>query len=523
MKNPFLNKDFPFHEQALIERRKQLIQSYFNLSIAEYQHQLRTVSEDKWLRLGQQKALNLFHLASLHVPAYKLFLRQHKIKPYQIKTFDDLQSVPTTNKPNYFAKYSLKELSWGGTLDHANTISFSSGSTGTPFFWPRGTYQDIEGAFAFEHLLTSLFDIGNKSTLLVNCFSMGNYVAGVYVYTSAHLVAQKGYPLTIVSPGVNYQDTFNILTKTIDQYDQVVLCGYPPFLRDIIELGSKHHIAWKKHHVKFFFASEFFSESWRDNTLLLAGNTSPLIDSTNIYGTADSAIFTFETPTSILVRKLAVNKPGVQNDLFESNLTPTFVQYQPLLTYFEQTNNELAITSNSGLPLIRYNLKDQGKIITHKKLTNVLESHNINLSDEQEKTQIKQTFENLPFLAVTNRTDGAVSFYAITIFPEYIRSGLEVNALRKKVSGKFSLISQTNTAHEPTLIVHVELKQHVRINNALQQEVAQSIIQYLRTRCAEYSFLEKAIKERAIPQIILHHKGQSRFFKIGTKQKWIAS
>lgn len=521
MNNPFLNPNINFFKQQHPDSQKKLASWYLKSSINKYQDDLRRTNEQSWQKKGRQKALHLFHQAAKYVPAYRDFLRNHGIKPSSIKSYRDFIKIPCTTKQTYFAKYDLPELAWNGKLATANTISFSSGSTGKPFFWPRGTYQDYEGAFAFEHALTSLFQINQKTTLLVNCFSMGNYVAGVYVYTSAHLLAQKGYPLTIVSPGINYQDTFNIISKTIDKYDQIILCGYPPFLRDILELGESHHIAWHKYKLKFFFASEFFSEKWRDDTLAIAGNRSPLSDSTNIYGTADSAIFAFETPTSIMVRKIASQNSQLQTTLFGLSQMPTFVQYNPLLTFFEIVESEICITSNSGLPLIRYNLKDQGGIISNHQLEKSFAACGLDFKRELEKHQLTSSFYELPHAYITKRTDGAVSFYAILIFPDYIRTGLESPRIEQDVSGKFTIEPGYNKKLEPTITIHVELKPHCKKTSSLKQKIQQEIINGLRKRCAEYSFLEKSIKDKAKPSVILHHKGTSKYFKIGIKQKWI--
>lgn len=518
MNNPFLDPNYPFDQQST--DYKKLSKWFFESKITDYQKMLNNTTEKKWQSLGQTKALNLFHQAAQHIPAYKKFLKTHQIDHLKIKTAKDFRQVPPTDKPSYFLKYPLEEFSWYGKLANANTISFSSGSTGKPYFWPRTTYQDYEGAFAFEHLLTSLFHIEKKSTLLVNCFSMGNYVAGVYVYTSTHALAQKGYPLTIVSPGINYQDTFNILKKIIHKYDQIILCGYPPFIRDLIELGLEYEINWSKHSIKFFFASEFFSENWRDNTLEQAGVSRPLSNSTNIYGTADSAIFAFETPISILIRKLAQANSNLHKSLFGSQTTPTFVQYNPLLTFFEQIDSEIAITSNSGLPLIRYNLKDQGGIISNQTLIQTLKSHNINLNQQLSKNNLLEAPSQLPHLYITNRSDGAVSFYAILIYPEYIRTGLETKELLGNISGKFTLRSGHNQANQPTLEIHVELRAGITPSLKLTTLIKKSVVAGLKARSAEYSFLEKSIKEKALPVIILHQKGSSEYFKIGIKQKW---
>jgi phenylacetate-CoA ligase len=400
-------------------------------------------------------------------------------------------------------------------------VSQSSGSTGKPFFWPRGSYQAFEGAFQFEHLLTTLFGIDKKSTLLVDCFSMGSYVAGVYVFTCVKLLALKGYKLTIVTPGLNYQEIYRMLKKLANNYEQIILCGYPPFLKDVVDLRNKFKFNFKKYDVKFFFASEFFSESWRERVLTEIGKSGDFRASTNIYGTADSAIFSFETPMSILVRKIVEDKVTVGRELFKSNLMPTLTQYNPVMTFYEEVDNELTLTTNAGLPLIRYNLRDRGGILTLNEIVKDLGENKINMKSQIKKHISTDGFNNLPFVFLTSRTDGAVSFYAILIYPEYIAGGLETVGLRKKLSGKFSLVTKADKDQNPMLVVHVELNPGVRASEKLREEVRASVIGNLRIRCLEYSFLEKSIGRKAVPKVVLHKKGRSKYFEVGVKQKWI--
>lgn len=519
-KNPFLQPNFKLH-LATKKSHASLLNDYFNLDISHYHKLLKQTSARRWQTLSQQKALHLFHLAARFIPAYKDFLKKNRIKANTIKSFSDFTQVPPTDKPNYIDQYPLEKLCWQGSLKSSNIISFSSGSMNKPYLWPRSIYQDLEGAFAFEHLLTYLFHIEKKSTLFVNCFSMGNYVAGVYVYTSVKLLALKGYHISIVSPGINYQDVFNILNPLKDKYDQIILAGYPPFIREIIELGIKDGFDFQSLNLKFFFASEFFTEDWRDQTLSKTGNRNPFTDSTNIYGTADSAIFSFETPTTILVRKLASQNIILNQALFNSPLLPTLTQYNPLLTLYETIKNELVLTTSSGICLIRYNLKDQGDTLTHSKVTRILRHHHHDLNQELQLQSLHSTYHHLPFVYLTNRTDGAVSFFGIKIFPEYIRPAIESPDLSEHLTGKFILISKYNRYNHPQLNIHIELSPHSSASSSVKHSVTQMVLSSLRKRCSEFSFLESSLGNKSHPTIRLHPYKTNRYFPTSIKQKWV--
>jgi phenylacetate-CoA ligase len=207
--------------------------------------------------------------------------------------------------------------------------------------------------------------------------------------------------------------------------------------------------------------------------------------------------------------------------MFSSTLMPTLTQYNPLLTFYESHDYKLILTSASGIPLIRYDLKDNGGVLSHQRIRKTLNQHNINLDAEIKRTIIQTTINNLPFVYLTNRSDNAVSFYAILIYPEYVRGGIEHPSLKHKLSGRFTLVSDHDQVQEPMLTVHVELNPHRRPTEALAKMVRKRITESLRIRCSEYSFLEKAVNHRAQPNVVLHQKGESEYFTFGIKQKWL--
>src|SRR5690606_16384438 len=164
---------------------------------------------------------------------------------------------------------------------------------------------------------------------------MGAYVAGTYTLASLQAMQAKGYQMSIVTPGIDSRDSLRMVKHLAADFDQIIFCGYPPFVKDLIEDGKKHSIDWSKHDVKFALASEFFSEKWREYLFSLVGKDTFLRDSTNIYGAADATFFGCETPLTILLRQMGQTDQSFHHSLFNSNLNPTFVQYNPLLRYFE--------------------------------------------------------------------------------------------------------------------------------------------------------------------------------------------
>ena len=64
------------------------------------ENELKSRSEADWEKLGQQRALSLFHAMAERVPAYKQFLKKHQVNHEHIKTIADFKTVPTIDKDN---------------------------------------------------------------------------------------------------------------------------------------------------------------------------------------------------------------------------------------------------------------------------------------------------------------------------------------------------------------------------------------------------------------------------------------
>ncbi len=47
-------------------------------------------------------------------------------------------------------------------------------------------------------------------------------------------------------------------------FDQVVLAGYPPFVKNVIDAGLAAGVDWPAYRIKLILAGEVFSEEWRD-------------------------------------------------------------------------------------------------------------------------------------------------------------------------------------------------------------------------------------------------------------------
>ena len=157
----------------------ELVAYFLKTKASEIESEYRSNDSHYWRVAGEKNALSVFRMAAQKVPAYKNFLKVNKINPLKIKTIKDFKKLPVVDKHNYLRAYPLKDLCLDGDLSKARIISCSSGSTGEPFFWPRGTRQEIEGAQQVE-LLYRILGI-DKPTLIIIGFAFGNWISGSFM------------------------------------------------------------------------------------------------------------------------------------------------------------------------------------------------------------------------------------------------------------------------------------------------------------------------------------------------------
>lgn len=464
-------------------------------------------------------ALVLFHSAARHVPAYRDFLKKNKIKPETVQTISDFKQLPLIDKKNYLQCYALKDLCWSGKLETSNVLTSSSGSSGEPFFWPRGREQEEEAILSHELFLTDVFDIDRRSTLFVVAFAMGSWVAGTLTYRCAQDIAER-HPLTVVAPGINKEEIVKIIKRLGGHYQQVVLAGYPPLIKDVIDEGRDQGLDWSRFHPKFLLAAEAISESWRDYLFQQVKSRRPLKDCLNIYGTADALIIGHETPLSIFIRRQAVRQRSLHRVLFSSDQRePTLVQYNPALRFLEEVSGQLVFSAFSGIPLVRYNIGDDGGVIDFSVMRKI--GQDFGLDWQKAARQHDFSLWSLPFAYVFGRKDFTATLYGVNIYPENIKAALEKKAMASMVSGKFMMITKHNKQLDQYLEINVELakSRHTPHKN-LGYEVQRAIVASLRKNNSEFRQLHTVTGTRAEPVIILRSYEDKQFFMPGIKQKW---
>jgi phenylacetate-CoA ligase len=136
-----------------------------------------------------------------------------------------------------------------------NVMTSTSGSTGAPFYFPRNDMIDLQSSYCHEIFLRNLKITKKNSVLVIDCFGMGVWIGGLITYQAFKYIQDRGYSVTIITPGINKHEIFQALKNIAPLFDVVILCGYPPFIKDVIDEGESNKIIWEKFPLKIIFAA----------------------------------------------------------------------------------------------------------------------------------------------------------------------------------------------------------------------------------------------------------------------------
>jgi phenylacetate-CoA ligase len=160
------------------------------------------------------------------------------------------------------------------------------------------------------------------------------------------------------------------------------------------------------------------------------------------YGASDLEIgMAGENPLTVMIRKLCLADPALRQTLFGTDQRlPMLFQYNPLDHLVEIIQKEIVVTISKPWtlsPRIRYNIKDEGGMITFDEMKERLKRHNVDLLELERKCNYPRWY--LPFLYVYGRKDSTVSVMGANIYPEDVESVVYSDPVVARLVNSFSM------------------------------------------------------------------------------------
>ncbi len=132
-----------------------------------------------------------------------------------------------------------------------------------------------------------------------------------------------------------------------------------------------------------------------------------------------------EYPLTVLIRKLALRNEALAQELFGECTVPSLLQFNPGTCWIEEGGGDLIFTVLSGIPQIRYNIKDRGSVIPFRDALRALSSHGYEVGELlTERGYYAKDLWKLPMFYVFGRSDGTISVGGANIYPEQLEVAL---------------------------------------------------------------------------------------------------
>ncbi|MDO8513726.1 MAG: hypothetical protein Q7S37_04450 [bacterium] len=467
-----------------------LMQKFFMSNPKRAMWFLSTMPASFWEKQGKKKLLISFHEAAEKVPAYKDFLKKNGLKDHtKIKTIENFKEyVPITNKKQYFNRYRREQL-LSAPIQEMYNFATTSGTTGEPVFWFRDKNQDWILPKYVRVVYQNCWEIDKKSTLWIVTYALGPWIAGelnTWLMKQVSLDDPK-LQLTIATPGANLDHVLYCIKKLAEDYDQIVIAGYPSFIKLVINEGKNNGINWEKLSVKIQTGGEAVSDNWKSAVMCqLTDQKKPNSDSINtlldVYGTADAGGIGFGSLLTNIIRKIASEDKKFCKQLFGEDYAPSIVQYNPSAYYIEMLNEDhIVLSSYSGVPLIRYDIEDVGGIVPYNKMLKALDDNGYDIQKLLTENNTPKSYKvwRLPFVYVYSRQQ-ALSIASANVYP----SQIEKIVLSAEQFNGYKL-SKTEDEHgNSQFVIYLELKKNAKIENekllTLSEHYVLAILNHLK-------------------------------------------
>ncbi|HLH25213.1 MAG TPA: hypothetical protein VK066_22045 [Chloroflexota bacterium] len=451
-------------------------------------------------RAAQRAALRVAQEAAAHVPAYGRFLRRAGYDADRLRTFADFCQLPTMDKASYLQRYSLGERCRQADLTRAYITVASSGTSGGATLWPRYPEQEPATIAGVRTLLQEHFRILDLATLVVIAAATGPwaYATGMTLATQ-RIFAEPGVCGTVVTPGLNQDETLRFIAELGPHYDQVLLVSYPALVPSLLEAGSRRGIDWPSLAVSVLTMGEGATEAQREAILRqLGADAGSLRGFVNAFSATEAAgVIGYESRLCLLLRRLCIEQPALAKALFGTPILPSINQYNPLGYFLETSGDEVLLTMRGAVPLIRYNTHDRGGLLSFAEVITICRAHGYDLQEEWRQRQGGPvTMRPAPFFYVHGRSD-AVILHGGNVYLDEIAHVLEQPPLGASNTGHFEVSQAASADGQVTLRLVVELREGISPGEGLSTQYERDFLAGLRSVSPRFQAAYDASQGRA--------------------------
>jgi phenylacetate-CoA ligase len=431
------------------------------------------------LKLSSYAAAMQVRSAQENVPAYEKLLAAVDWKDDRRSSMGDrLKLLPETDKKGYINNYSIAERCSGGIIPLQRAeIDESSGSSGKPYNWIRGTEELTMMRRTLSRLATYMY---GYNIVTINGFSMGAWATGTNVSMS---LVRNGL---LKSTGPDPEKMISVL-EMLGTDRTYVITGYPPFMLELIEFGLKQNFPWKDYTLIGIVGGEAMSETLRSRLLEYFQTI------TSAYGASDLDIgVACEFPLCTWIRQQAFKNPELAARLFgDARRLPMLFQYDPIDYYVEQNKEqELVVTVNrpSALsPRLRYNVHDIGGNLNFAEVISICKSFGLDPLQEA-PLPYAGVHPRLPFLFIGGRSDSTMSYLGANIYPEDIDQALFADApvSEKGLIKGFSMELVESDKGEPKPNIYIELQEGLEPHVLNASELSKRVVHRLTLNSRDF-------------------------------------
>lgn len=397
--------------------------------------------------------IGVYQTAVARVPAYRRLLEEACGGIPVVGNADDFQRLPLIDKANYIERYPLAQRCLDGTLHGSHVIMHSSGSSGRYQYWP--CQPEVEKTYwraVYDELNTS-YQISTRPTLLVLGVLMGGNMSGaLFAYALRALGIEMGHT-TLVTPGHDLDACLEAISTFAPEFEQTILYSYPATACTLLEQAKANGVAVERLGIKLRLLGEGYSEAYRDRINQLLGYAPGTLDSVSSgYGATDFRSVGRESLLCVAIKRLLHEHDRVR-EVLELDAIPTLCQYDPEAIHIEAVDGELVMTRHNAVPLVRYRSGDAGQIIPYEVLLERLAANGLDpLARLAAQGIAPERVSRRPFVLVTGRQDGGITFHGAKITVAKVKAVLEETPfLAERLTGEFQLKKREDAELHPIL------------------------------------------------------------------------